>query len=89
MQLSTEAHSQQEVEFPGGRVKCTSKLTFTCGTTEERAPCYRVLDESGHTIIDSDSVDVSYINVALVNIISKIVSFFLHKDIQMLWLHTD
>ncbi|KAI3739005.1 hypothetical protein L2E82_29342 [Cichorium intybus] len=58
MQLFTESPSQG-VDFPGGKVKFTPKLTFTSKTIEERVPCYRVLNENGDLIIDNDSVEIS------------------------------
>ncbi|XP_024983408.1 2-oxoisovalerate dehydrogenase subunit alpha 2, mitochondrial-like [Cynara cardunculus var. scolymus] len=58
-QFPAEAPSQQVLDFPGGKVKFTPKLAFTSGSTEERVPCYRVLDDSGQPIIDSDSLKIS------------------------------
>ncbi|KAI3511327.1 hypothetical protein L1887_18478 [Cichorium endivia] len=57
-QFCTESPSE-EVDFPGGKVKFTPRLTFTSKTIEERVPCYRVLNENGDLIIDSDSIEIS------------------------------
>lgn len=73
MKLSTDAPSRQELDFPGGRVKFTPKLIFTSGSNEERTHCYRVLNEDGQPIIDSDSLQVNH----MVNfLVSTTVSFF-------------
>ncbi|XP_024983961.1 2-oxoisovalerate dehydrogenase subunit alpha 2, mitochondrial-like [Cynara cardunculus var. scolymus] len=58
-QLSTEAPLQQDLDFPGGRVKFTPKPVFTSSSTEERTPCYRVLNDNGQPILDGDSVKIS------------------------------
>ncbi|KAK1413449.1 hypothetical protein QVD17_35222 [Tagetes erecta] len=58
-QLCTEAPLQQELNFPGGKVKFTPKRIFTPGSNEERINCYRVLNENGEVIVDSDSLKIS------------------------------
>ncbi|KAL8204458.1 hypothetical protein R6Q57_010081 [Mikania cordata] len=58
-QLSTETSIQQELKFPGGKVKFTPKRIFTSGSNEERARCYRLLDENGLLIVDNDSFKIS------------------------------
>ncbi|XP_023731520.1 2-oxoisovalerate dehydrogenase subunit alpha 2, mitochondrial [Lactuca sativa] len=58
-QFSNEAPTREHLDFPGGKVKFTPKLTFTSKTIEERAHCYRVLNENGHIIPNSDSVQIS------------------------------
>ncbi|KAI3697245.1 hypothetical protein L6452_30121 [Arctium lappa] len=58
-QLSTETPLQQELDFPGGRVKFTAKPVFTSSSSEERTPCYRVLNDNGQPIVDGDSVKIS------------------------------
>lgn len=35
------------LEFPGGKVKFTSQLSFIPDREEERIPCFRVLDDNG------------------------------------------
>ncbi|XP_071742598.1 2-oxoisovalerate dehydrogenase subunit alpha 2, mitochondrial-like isoform X2 [Rutidosis leptorrhynchoides] len=56
---STEAPSRQELDFPGGKVKFTPKLIFTSSSNNERTRCYRVLDEDGQLLIDSDSLNIT------------------------------
>lgn len=58
-QLPAEASSLQVLHFPSGKVKFTPKLIFTSGSTDERVPCHRVLDENGQPITDSDSIKIS------------------------------
>ncbi|GJV76884.1 2-oxoisovalerate dehydrogenase subunit alpha 2, mitochondrial-like protein [Tanacetum coccineum] len=58
-QLPTEAPLQQELDFPGGKVKFTPHLKFISRTDEERVPCYRVLNKNGQPIIDIDSLKIS------------------------------
>ncbi|KAJ0957461.1 putative 3-methyl-2-oxobutanoate dehydrogenase (2-methylpropanoyl-transferring) [Helianthus annuus] len=58
-QLSTEAPLQQELNFPGGKVKFTPNKLFTSGSGAERTQCYRVLNENGQLLIDSDSLKIS------------------------------
>ena len=59
MQFSNEAPSREDLDFPGGKVNFIPKLTFTSKTIEERAHCYRVLNENGNIIMNSDSVQVN------------------------------
>ncbi|XP_076886679.1 2-oxoisovalerate dehydrogenase subunit alpha 2, mitochondrial-like [Bidens hawaiensis] len=58
-QLPVEAPLQQELNFPGGKVKFTPKRMFTPGSNEERTNCYRVLNENGELIVDNDSFKMS------------------------------
>ncbi|XP_076902880.1 2-oxoisovalerate dehydrogenase subunit alpha 2, mitochondrial-like [Bidens hawaiensis] len=58
-QLPVEAPLQQELNFPGGKVKFTPKRIFTPGSNEERTNCYRVLNENGELIVDNDSFKMS------------------------------
>ncbi|KAK9058285.1 hypothetical protein SSX86_023125 [Deinandra increscens subsp. villosa] len=58
-QLSNEVPSQQELNFPGGKVKFTRKRIFTSGSNDERTQCYRVLSENGQLIGGSDSLEIS------------------------------
>ncbi|XP_071725764.1 2-oxoisovalerate dehydrogenase subunit alpha 2, mitochondrial-like isoform X2 [Rutidosis leptorrhynchoides] len=59
MQLPAEAPSQQVLDFPGGEVKFTPKLTFASGATEEWVHCYRVLDDNGQTLTNNYSLHIS------------------------------
>ncbi|XP_076961172.1 2-oxoisovalerate dehydrogenase subunit alpha 2, mitochondrial-like [Bidens hawaiensis] len=78
-QLSTEAPSRQELNFPGGSVKFTSKRIFISGSNEERAHCYRVLNENGELVIDNDLLKITkelavkmYTNMATLQVIDTI-----------------
>ncbi|XP_076893341.1 2-oxoisovalerate dehydrogenase subunit alpha 2, mitochondrial-like [Bidens hawaiensis] len=79
MQLYTEAPSRQELHFPGGNVKFTSTRIFTSSSNEERAQCYRVLDENGELVIDNDSLKITkelavkmYTNMATLQVMDTI-----------------
>ncbi|KAI3826821.1 hypothetical protein L1987_00877 [Smallanthus sonchifolius] len=41
------------------KLKFTPKRIFTSGSNEERTNCYRVLNENGELIVDSDSLKIS------------------------------
>ncbi|KAM0052448.1 putative 3-methyl-2-oxobutanoate dehydrogenase (2-methylpropanoyl-transferring) [Helianthus debilis subsp. tardiflorus] len=58
-QLPVESPSLTILDFPGGKVKFTKKLTFTSNSTEERVHCYRVLDDNGQLFTDVDSLEIS------------------------------
>ncbi|XP_071689943.1 2-oxoisovalerate dehydrogenase subunit alpha 2, mitochondrial-like isoform X2 [Rutidosis leptorrhynchoides] len=58
-ELPAEAPLQQVLDFPGGKVKFTPKLTFASGATKERVHCYRVLDDNGQMLTDSDSLGIN------------------------------
>nr|XP_043609748.1 2-oxoisovalerate dehydrogenase subunit alpha 2, mitochondrial-like [Erigeron canadensis] len=58
-QLPDEAPSQQVLDFPGGKVNFTPKLTFVSGSTDERVRCYRVLDDNGQLLSNIDSLNIS------------------------------
>ncbi|XP_022766325.1 2-oxoisovalerate dehydrogenase subunit alpha 1, mitochondrial-like [Durio zibethinus] len=45
---------EQALDFPGGKVPYTSEMTFISGSFDQRIPCYRVLDDDGELIRDSD-----------------------------------
>ncbi|KAL1207989.1 2-oxoisovalerate dehydrogenase subunit alpha 1 [Cardamine amara subsp. amara] len=49
----------QELDFPGGKVSYTSEMKFIPESTSRRIPCYRVLDEDGRIIPDSDFIPVN------------------------------
>jgi 2-oxoisovalerate dehydrogenase E1 component alpha subunit len=49
----------QELDFPGGKVGYTSEMKFIPESSSRRIPCYRVLDEDGRIIPDSDFIPVS------------------------------
>lgn len=46
------------MDYPGGKVKFTSDMSFIPGSPEERIHCYRVLDEDGHIISSSNFIEV-------------------------------
>ncbi|CAK9187708.1 unnamed protein product [Ilex paraguariensis] len=50
---------QQSMDFPGGRVALTSKMKFIFESSEQRIPCYRVLDDDGYPISSSGFEQVS------------------------------
>ncbi|KAK9058288.1 hypothetical protein SSX86_023128 [Deinandra increscens subsp. villosa] len=58
-QLSSEAPLEEELNFPGGKVKFTPERIFTSGSDNERTQCYRVLNENGQLIVDSDLFKIS------------------------------
>ncbi|KGN48345.1 2-oxoisovalerate dehydrogenase subunit alpha 2, mitochondrial isoform X1 [Cucumis sativus] len=49
----------QVLEFPGGKVKFTSQLSFIPDREEERIPCFRVLDDNGRPCMYSNFTQVS------------------------------
>ncbi|CAL5204355.1 unnamed protein product [Lathyrus oleraceus] len=49
----------QDIDFPGGNVKFVPHMRFLSESTQERIPCYRVLDDNGDTILGTQSVQVS------------------------------
>lgn len=55
-QLNMTEHA---MDYPGGKVKYTSDLSFISGSPEERIQCYRVLDENGHIISSSNFIEIS------------------------------
>lgn len=48
----------QVVDFPGGKVPFTPEMKFINEISEERIPCYRVLDDTGHPIAGSSFINV-------------------------------
>ncbi|XP_010459854.1 PREDICTED: 2-oxoisovalerate dehydrogenase subunit alpha 1, mitochondrial-like [Camelina sativa] len=59
VQHSDEEDVLQELDFPGGNVGCTSEMKFIPESSSRRIPCYRVLDEDGRIIPNSDYFPVS------------------------------
>ncbi|KAK8580205.1 hypothetical protein V6N13_143326 [Hibiscus sabdariffa] len=58
--LSSESDDDhQSVDFPGGKVSYISKMNFISESSQTRVPCYRVLDDDGELITDSDFQQVS------------------------------
>ncbi|KAJ9177822.1 hypothetical protein P3X46_012994 [Hevea brasiliensis] len=51
--------SNQVLDFPGGKVAFTPEMKFLSESLKERIPCYRVLDDNGQLIEDSNFVGVS------------------------------
>ncbi|KAH9717446.1 2-oxoisovalerate dehydrogenase subunit alpha 2 [Citrus sinensis] len=51
--------NNQFLDFPGGRVAFTPNMRFISESSEERIPCYRVLDDDGQPFPDSSFVKVS------------------------------
>ncbi|KAF7846906.1 hypothetical protein BT93_L3604 [Corymbia citriodora subsp. variegata] len=47
------------MDFPGGKVAFTPKMSFISESPEERAHCYRVLDEDGQPLAHSSFIQVS------------------------------
>ncbi|XP_021899858.1 2-oxoisovalerate dehydrogenase subunit alpha 2, mitochondrial [Carica papaya] len=60
-QLDSSYHvnSKQALDFPGGKVVFTPDMSFIPESPEERAHCYRVLDENGQPVKHSNFVPVS------------------------------
>ncbi|KAL8110505.1 2-oxoisovalerate dehydrogenase subunit alpha 2, mitochondrial [Apium graveolens] len=50
--------TEHAMDYPGGKVKYTSDLSFISGSPEERIQCYRVLDENGHIISSSNFIEI-------------------------------
>ncbi|KAL5752169.1 hypothetical protein ACOSQ2_022676 [Xanthoceras sorbifolium] len=51
--------TNQVLDFPGGKVAFTPKMRFISESSEERVPCYRVLDDNGQPITGNSFVQVS------------------------------
>lgn len=45
------------MDFPGGRVTFTSEMRFISESAEKRVPCYRVLDDDGEPIMQSNVLE--------------------------------
>ncbi|CAN7021751.1 unnamed protein product [Brassica rapa subsp. trilocularis] len=59
VQQSDHEDDAQELDFPGGKVGYTSEMKFIPESSSRRIPCYRVLNEHGKIISDSDFIPVS------------------------------
>ncbi|XVF39192.1 hypothetical protein PTKIN_Ptkin01aG0015800 [Pterospermum kingtungense] len=57
--ISSESDDDQSLDFPGGKVTYTSEMNFISESSQMRVPCYRVLDDDGELIRDSDFQQVS------------------------------
>lgn len=53
-----DADDNKVLDFPGGKVRFSPKMTFISESPEERTQCYRVLDDSGQLILGSNLVQV-------------------------------
>ncbi|KAJ4715352.1 2-oxoisovalerate dehydrogenase subunit alpha 2, mitochondrial-like [Melia azedarach] len=51
--------NNQFLDFPGGKVAFTPEMRFISESSDERIPCYRVLDDNGQPIFGSSFVEVS------------------------------
>lgn len=56
--LSEAFIALQVLDFPGGKVRFSPELSFISESHEERAHCYRVLDDDGLIITGSNYVQV-------------------------------
>ncbi|KAF8047415.1 hypothetical protein N665_3047s0003 [Sinapis alba] len=55
----SDGEDAQELDFPGGKLGYTSEMKFIPESSPRRVPCYRVLDEAGRIISNSDFIPVS------------------------------
>ncbi|XP_075660636.1 2-oxoisovalerate dehydrogenase subunit alpha 2, mitochondrial isoform X2 [Castanea sativa] len=53
-----DADDNKVLDFPGGKVRFSPKMTFISESPEERTQCYRVLDDNGQLILGSNLVQV-------------------------------
>ncbi|XWS15200.1 hypothetical protein CRYUN_Cryun35bG0074300 [Craigia yunnanensis] len=56
---SSDVDDDEALDFPGGKVTYTSEIKFISGSSKKGIPCYRVLDDDGNLIRDSDFEQVS------------------------------
>ncbi|XP_057994214.1 2-oxoisovalerate dehydrogenase subunit alpha 1, mitochondrial isoform X2 [Hevea brasiliensis] len=49
----------QALDFPGGKVAYISEMRFISESNDKRIPCYRLLDDNGELIEDSDIDQIS------------------------------
>ncbi|XVF55895.1 hypothetical protein PTKIN_Ptkin06aG0073000 [Pterospermum kingtungense] len=56
---SSDSDDGQSLDFPGGKVAYTSEMNFISESSQMRVPCYRVLDDDGELIRDTDFQQVS------------------------------
>ncbi|XP_028757595.1 2-oxoisovalerate dehydrogenase subunit alpha 1, mitochondrial [Neltuma alba] len=54
-----DAQLREAIDFPGGKVEFTSEMRFIPESAEKRVPCYRVLDDDGVPMPDSNYAQVS------------------------------
>ncbi|CAL5414632.1 unnamed protein product [Camellia sinensis] len=57
--INGDHQNQQGQDFPGGRIRFTSAMNFNSEFPMKRIPCYRVLDDNGHPIMNSGFRQVS------------------------------
>ncbi|KAM3702678.1 hypothetical protein ACB098_04G042500 [Castanea mollissima] len=53
-----DADDNKVLDFPGGKVRFSPKMTYISESPEERTQCYRVLDDNGQLILGSNLVQV-------------------------------
>ncbi|KAL8133767.1 2-oxoisovalerate dehydrogenase subunit alpha 1, mitochondrial-like [Apium graveolens] len=51
--------NDQDWDFPGGQVPFTTDMKFIAGSSKDRIHCYRILDNSDHQILSSNSELIS------------------------------
>ncbi|OMO52087.1 Dehydrogenase, E1 component [Corchorus capsularis] len=56
---SSESDEEQSLDFPGGKVTYTPEMNFISESSNKRVPCFRVLNDDGQLIMDSDFPQVS------------------------------
>ncbi|XP_002520262.2 2-oxoisovalerate dehydrogenase subunit alpha 1, mitochondrial isoform X1 [Ricinus communis] len=56
---SSDDDNTQVLDFPGGKLTFISEMKFISGSSQKRVPCYRILDENGDLIENSDFDEVS------------------------------
>lgn len=58
-QIVSDSDDDQSLDFPGGKVTYTSEMKFVWESCHKRIPCYRVLNNNGELINNSDFQQVS------------------------------
>ncbi|KAJ9146206.1 hypothetical protein P3X46_028501 [Hevea brasiliensis] len=56
---SSDDENSQALDFPGGKVAYISEMRFISESNDKRIPCYRLLDDNGELIEDSDIDQIS------------------------------
>ncbi|KHG13124.1 2-oxoisovalerate dehydrogenase subunit alpha, mitochondrial [Gossypium arboreum] len=56
-QVEDDDDDDQDLDFPGGKVACTSEMKFISGSYDKRIPCYRVLGDDGELIKDGSDFE--------------------------------
>ncbi|TYI39259.1 hypothetical protein ES332_A02G085500v1 [Gossypium tomentosum] len=56
-QVEDDDDDYQDLDFPGGKVACTSEMKFISGSYDKRIPCYRVLGDDGELIKDGSDFE--------------------------------